>query len=40
MGKLLMSESCPSRGGVHEETTEQTEEKEAEAAGAESTWLG
>ena len=40
MGKLLMSELCPCRVGVDEETTEQTEEKEAEAAGAESTWLG
>jgi hypothetical protein len=38
MGKLLMSELCPCRVGIHE--TEQTEVKEAEAAGAESTWLG
>jgi hypothetical protein len=35
MGKLLMSELCPCRVGIHE-----TEVKEAEAAGAESTWLG
>ena len=40
MGKLLMSELCPCRVGIHEETTVQTEEQKAEAAGAESTWLG
>ena len=36
MDELLMSELCPCRVGVHGETTEQTEEREAETAGAKS----